>query len=175
MSSQQQDAASASGEHGQFTWVRVLIVIVAAVAAFLIGRAFGYHDVWQRDAIIQGLQANGQKLEATLAARTADLTSLRAQYADIEAKLEAIVPTKDTYSVDPNHSVLVADGRLSIGLIGAPTNEGVSLNVNGKQQTVAAGDIVRVVLEPATTCQVRIEAFDMFKALVTATCAAKPQ
>jgi hypothetical protein len=70
----------------------------------------------------------------------------------------------------------VANGRLTIGLVGPPTNESINVNVNGKHQSAATGDVVNIALEPPTTCQVRVQSFDMFKAIFAASCAgAKPQ
>jgi hypothetical protein len=36
---------------------------------------------------------------------------------------------------------------------------------------VAAGDIIQVSPDPSTACQVQIQSFDMFKAVLVATCA----
>jgi hypothetical protein len=51
-----------------------------------------------------------------------------------------MVPSQNTYSFSPNQSMILADGRLTVGLIGPPTNERVNLNINGKQHSAAAGD-----------------------------------
>jgi hypothetical protein len=65
----------------------------------------------------------------------------------------------------------VGGGRLTVGLIGAPTNDSVTLNVNGKRQSLGTGDVLNVVAaDGQTNCQVRVQSFDMFKAVVTATC-----
>jgi hypothetical protein len=37
---------------------------------------------------------------------------------------------------------------------------------------VAAGDVIRVSPDPSTACQVQIQSFDMFKAVLVASCAA---
>jgi hypothetical protein len=72
--------------------------------------------------------------------------------------------------------VIAADGRLTLGLVGPPTNDGINININGKQQLVAAGDVVRLAPDSSTSCQVEVQSFDMFKAVVTASCsAAKPR
>jgi len=55
-------------------------------------------------------------------------------------------------------------------LVGSPTNQGITVNINGKQQMVASGDVIEVAVDASTTCHVRVQAFDMFKALVTAAC-----
>jgi hypothetical protein len=97
---------------------------------------------------------------------------LRAQLASVQATLNSIMPSENTYNINPNQSLIVADGRLTIGLVGSPTNDGINININGKQQFVAAGEVIRVAPDPSTSCQVRIRSFDPFKALLTASCAA---
>jgi hypothetical protein len=85
--------------------------------------------------------------------------------------LAAIMPTENTYNINPNQSLIVAGGRLTIGLIGSPTNEGVNININGKPQMAAVGASINTVLDSSMTCQVGVQSFDMFKAVLTATCA----
>ena len=48
----------------------------------------------------------------------------------------------------------VADGRLTIGLVGSPTNESVNININGKQQKAVSGDVIHIALDSLTSCQV---------------------
>jgi hypothetical protein len=65
--------------------------------------------------------------------------------------------------------VVVGDGRLTLGLVGLPTTDGVTINVNGKQYTVAAGAVIDVA-DASAPCKVAVQSFDMFKATVTASC-----
>jgi hypothetical protein len=44
------------------------------------------------------------------------------------------------------------------------------LNVNGKQQPLAAGQMINVAPDPATQCQLSVQSFDVFKATLVATC-----
>jgi hypothetical protein len=83
-----------------------------------------------------------------------------------------ILPTENTYNINPNQSLVVANGRLTVGLVGSPTNDSVNLNINGKTQSAPVGAVITSVLDPSTTCQVGVQSFDMFKAVLTATCAA---
>jgi hypothetical protein len=53
----------------------------------------------------------------------------------------------------------------------ATTNDGIKINVNGKQQSAAAGDVIRLTPDSSTACQLQIVSFDMFKAVVAASCA----
>jgi hypothetical protein len=60
---------------------------------------------------------------------------------------------------------------VTVGLIGSPGNEGILLNVNGKQQAAAAGQVIAAGSDASANCQVAVQSFDMFKAVLTATCA----
>jgi hypothetical protein len=57
-----------------------------------------------------------------------------------------------------------------LGLVGLPTTDDVTINVNGKQYTVAAGAVIDVADDPSAPCKVGVQSFDMFKATVTASC-----
>jgi hypothetical protein len=59
-----------------------------------------------------------------------------------------------------------------VGLVGPPANDSVLLNINGKTQTVSAGQTLNIAADPATQCQINVQSFDVFKAVVVATCAA---
>ena len=142
------------------------------VSGYFGGRQFNARDVQQRDATILQMQSDGQRLAADIADQNATLTALRAELTTTRAALDAITPSLNVYNIIPNQSLIAADGRLTIGMIGPPGNEGLNLNINGKQQKVAAGDVIRVSPDPATACQVQIQSFDMFKAVLVASCAA---
>ncbi len=65
---------------------------------------------------------------------------MQAKLNGVQAKLECrSCRRQNTYNIVPNQTLVVADGHLTVGLIGSPGNEGVTLNINGKEQTVAAG------------------------------------
>jgi len=52
----------------------------------------------------------------------------------------------------------------------------VLLNINGKSQSVAAGETLSITPDPAIRCFVNLQSFDVFKAVIVATCgAAKAQ
>ena len=150
----------------------VVLILFVVVTVYYLGRQFNSRDLQQRDAAIQQLQSDAQRLAADIADQSANLTALRAELTNTKSALDAIMPSQNTYTINPNQSLIAADGRLTIGMIGAPGNEGINLNVNGKQQKVAAGDVIRVSPDASTACQVQIQSFDMFKAVLVASCAA---
>ncbi len=122
------------------------------------------------------LQSEIERLKRQIVLQDSNLNVAQAKIKSIQSALDAVIPSKDTYVISPNQSLLVAGGRLSIGLIGAPTNANVTMNINGKQEFASTGDMVNIALDPSTNCHVRVESFDMFRAIVTASCeAVRPQ
>jgi len=172
MSSPQQGAAAADGKK-RHPIIRALIFAAIFVVGFLIGRGFHYHDLTTRDTAVQQLQKTDQQLETNINQQNTELVSLRNQVASLNAKLEAIMPAKDTYNIDPNHAIMVADGRLTVGWVGLPTVDGITMNINGTPQTMTVGDIIRVSPDASTTCELRLQSFDIKLARFTASCTTK--
>jgi hypothetical protein len=147
-----------------------VLLIAGGIGTFILFRHLAYADLVAARQQIDQLQTERQELEKTLNRQISELATTTSKLHQATADLEAIRPAKDTYAVPPNESRFVADGRLAIGMIGAPANESVTLSINGKQQTLIAGQTINVALDPSTNCRVVVQSFDMFKALVNATC-----
>ena len=153
---------------------RVLLVgaMLGGVAGYLIGLNVAYFDISAAKELVQQVRTDNQKLKIEIIDQNARQVALQAKLTDAETTLKAIVPTDDTYIIKPNQSLITAGGRLTLGLIGSPTNESVNININGKRQSAASGDIINVAVDPPAACQVRVQSFDMFKAVLSATCGA---
>jgi hypothetical protein len=149
----------------------VISILVILVGGHLYGRYLASRDLGGRDNVIQQLRAESQEQKRNIDNKSAQLTDMQVKLDIMKAQLESIMPTKNTYNIMPNQTLLVADGRMSVGLVGSPSNESVLLNVNGKQQAVAAGQVITVGSDPSANCQVAVQSFDMFKAVLTASCA----
>ena len=153
---------------------RLLLIaaILGGIGCYVIGLNVGHLDIAAARQAIQQLRADNQKLKTQISDQSATQVALQTKLSTTEAALEAIVPSKNTYNITPNQSLILAGGRLTIGLVGPPTNDSVNININGKQQSVATGDVINIALEPPTTCQVRVQSFDMFMVVLGASCAA---
>lgn len=147
-----------------------LLTILVGILAYVVGLNVGYLDIAGARQLIQQLRADNQKLKTQIADLNATQVALQNRLSTFEDALDEIIPSKNTYNVKPNQSMIVAAGRLTVGLIGAPTNESVNININGKAHSVATGDTISVTLDPQTTCRVRVQSFDMFKAILNASC-----
>ena len=147
-----------------------LLTILVGIGAYVIGLNVGYLDIAGARQLIQQLRSDNQKLKSEISDLNATQVALQNKLSTFEAALDEIIPSKNTYNIKPNESMIVASGRLTIGLVGPPTNDSVNINVNGKQQSAASGDVIKVTLDPSTTCQVRVQSFDMFRAVLNASC-----
>jgi len=160
-------------DNGRFVSVIACVValVVILVGGHLYGRYLASKEVGGRDTVIEQLQAQNQQFKRIVDQKSAQITELQAKLARVQAQLEQIVPSKNTYNIMPNQMLMVADGRLAVGMVGAPGNDAIVLNINGKQQTAAAGQVIAAGSGPSANCQVTVQSFDMFKAVLVASCA----
>jgi hypothetical protein len=149
-----------------------VLMLGGAIAGYIIGLNLASRDLAAARERIQQLEPESQRLKRSIIDQNASLAALQAKLTGVQAALDAIMPSENTYNIRPNQSMIVAGGHLTIGLIGSPTNESVNININGKQQSAATGDVIHIALNPSTACQVAVQSFDMFKAVLTASCAA---
>jgi len=151
-------------------WWLLVFAIAVGVACYVIGLNVGYLDIAGARQLVQQLRTENQKLKTQISDLNATQVALQNKLSTFEAALDEIIPSKNTYNIKPNQSMIVASGRLTIALVGPPTNESVNVNINGKQQSAASGDVITITLDPQTTCRVRVQSFDMFKAVLNASC-----
>jgi hypothetical protein len=152
--------------------VCALVILVVAIASYFAARAASDTELKAANLRILQVQNENQKLIADNTDQLGTIADLQLQIKNAQSKLGVILPTENTYNINPNQSLVVANGRLTVGLVGSPTNDSVNLNINGKTQSAPVGAVITSVLDPSTTCQVGVQSFDMFKAVLTATCAA---
>jgi cell division protein FtsL len=157
---------------GRVFLILVTVAIVAAVAIFgrFYGQRLAYGAMQDRDSAIRQLELERQQLELEKSGQTANMKTMHTEAERLQAQLDAIIPSKNRYNINPNQSLVVADGHLTVGLVGSPTTDGIEININGKHQTAAVGDVIHVAVDPSTACNVKIQSFDMFKAQFTASC-----
>ncbi len=152
--------------------VCILIILTIMIGSYFYARFSSDAELKSANLRIVQVQNDNQKLVTENTDLLGTIADLQLQVKNTQAKLAMILPTDDTYNISPNQSLIVANGRLTVGLIGSPSNESINLNINGKSQPAAVGTVISTVLDPSTTCLVGVQSFDMFKAVLTATCAA---
>ena len=146
------------------------IILAGGLAAYVVGFELAYRDMMDTKRLNEQFLSESQNLKKEIIEQNAGLLALQAKLKSVQAAMDDIMPSENTYKISPNQSLVVAGGRLTIGLVGSPTNEAVNININGKQQFAATGDVINIALDPP--CRVRIQSFDMFRAVVTASCGA---
>lgn len=161
---------------GRFPAVAICVVVILAAGfvSFILGVNTGDREVQGFKGAIEGLRAGNQRLTADNQDLRAKLVDLQAKLATIQVTLDGLTPSANTYQIKANQALTVADGHLTIGLIGMPSSENVDLNINGKQYSAAAGAVVNITVEPSMNCRVGVMSFDILKsqATVNAACAA---
>lgn len=154
----------------------IFIIIGILIGGRLYGKYLSSMDVAERVAQIEQLRAESQKQKRDIDSKSTQLTALQDKLTKTQAALDAITPSANTYNINPNQTLILGDGHLVVGLVGPPANDSVLLNVNGKTQSMAAGQTLSITPDPATKCQINLQSFDVFRAVVVATCtAAKAQ
>jgi hypothetical protein len=152
--------------------VIAFVILAAAVGGYLFGLNSTYAELTSAKQSIQDLRPESQRLKNLILTQTSQLAELQNELARVRGALHAIMPSENTYNISPNQSVIVSGGHLTIGLVGPPGNDSVTININGKTQTMTTGDIVSVAVDPSMICKVGIQYFDMFKLVATASCSA---
>ena len=166
-----------SAEHrGTAILVAIVLIVGILIGGHLYGRYLSSIDLAEREAQLEQLRAESQKQKRDIDSKSQQLTLLQDKLSKTQAALEAIMPSANTYSINPNQTLIVGDGHLTVGMVGPPANDSVLLNINGKSQSVAAGETLSITPDSAIRCLVNLQSFDVFKAVIVATCgAAKAQ
>jgi hypothetical protein len=152
--------------------VAIIIIVGILIGGHLYGRYLSSIDLAEREAQLEQLRAESQKQKRDIDSKSQQLTTLTDKLNKTQAALDAVMPSANTYNINPNQTLILGDGHLVVGLVGPPANDSVLLNINGKSQPMAAGQTLSVAPDPATKCQINLQSFDVFRAVVVATCAA---
>jgi hypothetical protein len=155
-----------------FLAIVAFLLVAGGIGTFLFFRQLAYGELVTTKQKVTQLQTEGENLKKQSDSQSVEINSLQLQLKQTKDELESIRPSRDRYSIPPNESRVIAGGRLIIGLIGAPANESITLSINGKQQTAVVGQQINVAPDASTNCQLTIQSFDMFKALIVAKCEA---
>ena len=162
-----------SPEHrGTAILVAIIIIAGIVIGGHLYGRYLSSIDLAEREAQLEQLRAESQKQKRDIDGKSQQLTTLQDKLTKTQAALDAIMPSANTYNINPNQTLILGDGHLVVGLVGPPANDSVLLSINGKTQPVAAGQTLSIAPDAATKCQINLQSFDVFRAVVVATCAA---
>jgi hypothetical protein len=150
--------------------IETLLILGVALIGHITGRELARRQIAQRDQTIQQLRAERLAVSEDLNKRSERVLELQTRLNKVQAELDEIVPSQNIYVMRPNQSLLVAGGRVMVGLVGAPGIDGVNINVNGTSKMLTAGDVVQIKDENRT-CTITVQSFDMFKVVLHATCA----
>jgi hypothetical protein len=148
----------------------VLTCLGILIGGHLYGRYLASFNSPGLDNTIAELRSQSQKQKRMNDSLSAERTAMEAKLHGAQVALESIMPSANTYTIYPNLTRIVGKGHLMVGMVGTPGNDAIMLNVNGKQQPLAAGQMINVSPDPATQCQLSVQSFDAFKATLVAAC-----
>jgi len=149
-------------------WVgSVVILAIVAICAFGAGVASRTPVLNGRQQEISKLMKNNQNLRDDIQRAQDEKASTDKLLAATDSQLKDAFNDYRTIVLNGNDMASVSTGHLTVGLVGPPTNEKISLNVNGTQHTVAAGDSIDVGV---FTCRVEVKSFDSFKVTLLTSC-----
>jgi hypothetical protein len=146
-----------------------VLLLVIAIGCYTLGRHSSGHEIdGYRTTNVQ-LASDNKRLKDLSDNQKKQIEDLRYNLTSAQSQLDVIFRPDRQLEINANESMMIASGGFAIGLVGNPSNDSVNINVNGKQQSVAAGGVVNVAI--STSCRVEVKSFEMFKAVVMATCA----
>ena len=148
----------------------VLMCLGILIGGHLYGRYLASFKSPGFDNTITELRSQAQRQKRQNDALIAERTAMETKLENAQAALDSIMPAPNTYTIKPNQTLIVGDGHLPVGMVGTPGNDSIILNVNGKQQPLAAGQTINVAADPTTQCQLSVQSFDVFKATLVAAC-----
>ena len=149
-------------------WVALVVILgVVAICAFAAGQASRTYVINDTRQQITELQKNIQNMGEVVQQEKDENKALADKLAATDIQLKDAFNAYRTIVLNGNDTTSVSTGHFTVGLVGPPTNEKASLNVNGTQHTVAAGDSIDVGV---FTCRVEVKSFDMFKVTLLTSC-----
>ena len=148
----------------------VLLLLGSTIVGYLFGRDLARRPLNDAMQLVHQLTPEVQKLRTQIDKQSATIISLQRRLKRAETAMHEMKPAENTYNINANQSLNIADGKLTIGLVGPPTHNGIILNINGKQHHAVTGDLFEVSPDPATKCSIKVQSLDMFEVYVNASC-----
>jgi hypothetical protein len=152
----------------------IFLILAIAIGAYFAGYTVA---VYSSEREIKDTRDKNQDLDSRLKSAEEDKIKLKKtiddqanQIKDLNAKLDETFRPTRTHQIKANTSNVVSIGQFTIGLRGTPRNESVDLNINNKQQTVAAGDVISPQF--STNCRIEVVSFDVLtsSAVINTSC-----
>src|SRR5262245_46461065 len=112
----------------------VSLMVVGAFVAFIYRGWVDNQDIIDSRNLVLQSRSQVRELNTRLANQTSQLAALQAKLEMVQAALEAITPSQNTYNFSPNQSMILAEGRLTVGLVG-PRRTSVSTSISMANNT----------------------------------------
>lgn len=153
-------------------WIgNAFFLLIVAIAFYSLGRYSAAQQLEEYKIKNVQLANDNGKLNSDNKAQTLRINELQDQVKDIKSKLDEVISPARNLEIKANESRPVSIALMEIGMVGTPTNESVNINVNGKRQVAAAGDVIGADF----ACRIQVVSIDLLKssANITTACAVK--
>jgi hypothetical protein len=141
-------------------WIGLMVLI--AIVSLLIGFGLGYHGYTGLQNVNKNYQKDNEKLTAEKIALQNKTFELENQLKVAQEKIASF--SSNVYEIKPNQSQSVPRGNFIIGFVGTPGNQKVDLQINDKQYSVAAGEVINI--QQSLNCRIEVMSFDVIEARV---------
>ena len=149
-------------------WLALVILLGGvAICAFGAGAALKSPVIDEKVQQIGILQKDNSGLRTTLQWEREQNRSLQGKLTEAEKRLSEAFNAYRSIDLNANATTSVSTGGFTIRLVEPPANGKVSINVNGTQHLVAAGEAVPVGI---SNCQVQVKSIDGFKVALLTSC-----
>jgi hypothetical protein len=153
---------------GWTDWIAVVLILgVVAICFFGLGAATRTPIINDKLQQIDKLQKDNSGLRTTLQQEGDKNASLTATLAETEKRLNEAFNAYRSIDLNANATTSVSTGGFTVRLGGPPANGRVSINVNGTQHQVTAGDSVEAGI---SNCKVHVNSIDGSKLSLLTSC-----
>ncbi|MGB8632539.1 MAG: hypothetical protein WCD69_24720 [Xanthobacteraceae bacterium] len=101
----------------------VIMCLGILIGGHLYGRYLGSFVGPGLDSTITELRNQAQKEKRKNDSLSAELTAMGDKLKGAQIALDSIMPSPNTYTIYPNQTLIVGDGHLPVGMVGAPGND----------------------------------------------------
>lgn len=152
---------------------RVVLLVAIAWGFYTLGRNWGGEEIAAINLKVREIELQRDNFKKTSDLQKAEIEDLRLKLKKSETDLGEFFHPSRAIELTTGESKFISVDQLTIALNGTPRNDGVDLNINGKQQTKVAGDSIAI----STTCRLVITKIDILKpaVVINSTCAPAQQ
>lgn len=150
-------------------WIAFIIIFaIVAICSYGLGRAVMTYDINNLREQFEILQKRNKVSMDDADREREQKKALTATLTDTQGQLKDAFSPYRTIVVNSNDTISIATGSFTVGLVGPPTGDKITISINGRPETLSVTGSTTV--SASSSCQIQVKSFDMFKAALVATC-----